>query len=61
LGSYASAQPGYFHMRKELRKAIAGKVFFAGEATHPLQWATYGGALLSGIDAANAVASKLGA
>jgi len=59
LGSYASAKPGYYHMRKELRKTIADKVFFAGEATHPLQWATCGGGLLSGIDAANAVANKL--
>ena len=60
MGSYASAKPGYFHMREELRKDIAGKMFFAGEATHPLQWATCGGALLSGIDAANAVADSLG-
>ena len=60
LGSYASAKPGYFHMRKELKKTLADKVFFAGEATHPLQWATCGGGLLSGIDAANAVASALG-
>jgi len=59
LGSYASAKPGYFHMREELRNDIAGKIFFAGEATHPLQWATCGGALLSGIDAANEVAGKL--
>jgi len=60
LGSYASAKPGYFHMRKELRKTVADKVFFAGEATHPLQWATCGGGLLSGIDAANDVAHALG-
>jgi len=61
LGAYASAKPGYYHMRQELRKPIADKVFFAGEATHPEQWATCGGGLLSGIDAANAVASTLGA
>jgi monoamine oxidase len=60
LGSYASAKPGYFHMREELRKSIANKVFFAGEATHPLQWATCGGGLLSGIDAAKKVAGALG-
>ena len=59
LGSYASAKPGYFHMREELRKSIAKKVFFAGEATHKLQWATCGGGLLSGIDAANEVAGVL--
>ncbi len=60
LGAYAAAKPGYFHMRKELRKTIADKVFFAGEATHPEQWATCGGGLLSGIDAANNVAHTLG-
>ena len=60
MGSYASAEPGYFHMRKELRKTVADRIFFAGEATHPLQWATCGGALLSGIDAAKAVARALG-
>jgi len=43
-----------------LRKTIADKVFFAGEATHPEQWATCGGGLLSGIDAANNVAHALG-
>ncbi len=59
LGSYASAEPGYYHMRAELRKTIADKLFFAGEATHPLQWATCGGGLLSGIDAANNVAATL--
>ncbi|MCF8067119.1 MAG: FAD-dependent oxidoreductase [Desulfobacterales bacterium] len=60
LGSYASAKPGYHHMREELRKTIAEKIFFAGEATHPLQWATCGGGLLSGIDAADNVAKVLG-
>ena len=59
LGSYASAEPGYYHMRAELRKTIADKLFFAGEATHPLQWTTCGGGLLSGIDAANNVAATL--
>jgi len=43
-----------------LRKSVADKVFFAGEATHPLQWATCGGGLLSGIDAAKKVAGVLG-
>ncbi|MBW2562321.1 MAG: FAD-dependent oxidoreductase, partial [Deltaproteobacteria bacterium] len=56
LGAYASAKPGYYHMRAELRKSVADKVFFAGEATHPTQWATCGGGLLSGIDAAKNVA-----
>ncbi len=60
LGAYASAEPGYFHMRAELRRTIAKKVFFAGEATHPEQWATCGGGILSGIDAAESVAHALG-
>jgi len=60
LGAYAAAEPGYYHMRKELRKTIAEKIFFAGEATHPLQWATCGGGILSGIDAAGSVAHALG-
>lgn len=60
LGAYAAAEPGYFHMRKELRRTIAKRVFFAGEATHPLQWATCGGGILSGIDAAGNVAHTLG-
>ncbi|MCF8067124.1 MAG: FAD-dependent oxidoreductase [Desulfobacterales bacterium] len=60
LGSYASAKPGYWHMREELRKTVADKIFFAGEATHPKQWATCGGGILSGIDAANNVAKTFG-
>ncbi len=59
LGSYAAAEPGYYHMRAELRKTIVDKLFFAGEATHPEQWATCGGGLLSGIDAAKKVATVL--
>ncbi len=59
LGAYAAAQPGYYHMREELKKSIADKVFFAGEATHRMQWATCGGGLLSGIDAATEVAGIL--
>jgi len=59
LGAYAAAEPGYYHMRAELRKTIAHKLFFAGEATHPEQWATCGGGLLSGIDAAENVAKVL--
>ena len=43
----------------DITLTIAKKLFWAGEATHPLQWATCGGGLLSGIDAAKAVASML--
>ncbi len=38
---------------------VADRLFFAGEATHPEQWATCGGGLLSGIDAAKDAAHAL--
>ena len=55
LGAYASAEPGYTHLRDALRRPVAERVFFAGEACHPDLWATCGGALLSGIQTAAAV------
>ena len=48
FGSYASAEPGAFGMRRELRKPIAEKLFFAGEACHASAWATVHGAFESG-------------
>ena len=59
LGAYASAEPGYTHLREVLRRPIGGRVFFAGEACHPALWATCGGALLSGIQTAGAVTRVL--
>ena len=47
-GSYASAEPGAAHLRRELRKPVADKIFFAGEATHRNDWGTVGGADKSG-------------
>jgi hypothetical protein len=35
LGSYASAKPGYFHMRKELKKTLADKVFLPARQRTP--------------------------
>ena len=61
LGSYASAAPGSYPARNILRQPVAEKIFFAGEACHELQWATVGGAFLSGVDTAETVARKLGA
>ena len=61
IGSYASAEPGYTHMRAVLRRPVGERVFFAGEACHRTMWATCGGALLSGIEVAEAVAGGLGA
>ena len=59
LGSYASADPGYTHLRPLLRQPLGARVFFAGEACHPSLWATCAGAYLTGLDAADAVAAKL--
>ncbi len=55
LGSYASARPGSYKMRKVLRQPVGERVFFAGEACHSSIWATVGGAHLSGAKTARAV------
>lgn len=59
-GSYASAAPGKFAMRKVLRQSVGDRVFFAGEACHKTLWATVGGAHLSGVTTARAVHKLLG-
>lgn len=59
LGSYASARPGAWPMRAKLRETLGERVFFAGEACHRDLWATVGGAHLSGVEAAEAVARSL--
>lgn len=49
LGSYAAAKPGYSRMRRELRRTIEDRLYFAGEATHG-EWAgQLTGAYLSGV------------
>ena len=53
VGSYASAEPGKFHLRKTLREPVGEKIFFSGEATVPHQWATVNGAHISGNYVAN--------
>ena len=58
-GSYASADPGYAWMRSVLKEPVADRIFFAGEACHPLLWATAAGALLSGQDVATEVARRI--
>ncbi len=55
LGSYASARPGSYKMRKVLRQPVGERVFFAGEACHSSIWATVGGAHLSGAETARTV------
>lgn len=59
LGSYASAEPGYTHLREVLRRPLGERVFFAGEACHPSLWATCAGAYLSGLETAEEVARRL--
>ena len=54
LGSYASAEPGSFHLRKILRQSIGNRIFIAGEATAE-EWATVAGATRSGFRAAKEV------
>ena len=60
LGAYASAEPGYTHLRQALRRPLGERVFFAGEACHPTLWATCAGASLNGIETAEEVARRLG-
>ena len=58
LGSYASAEPGSFHLRKVLKQSIGDRIFVAGEATAE-EWATVAGATRSGLRAAKEVINIL--
>ena len=58
LGSYASAEPGSFHLRKVLKQSVGDRIFTAGEATAE-EWATVAGATRSGIRAAKEVVKIL--
>lgn len=59
LGAYAAATPGNAGAREALRRPIANRVFFAGEACAPRWTQTCGGAALSGLETAERVASQL--
>ena len=59
LGSYASAEPGYYHMRDVLRRSEGDRIYFAGEACDRLLWATCAGAYNNGIETANVVGDWL--
>tara|TARA_Y100000590_G_scaffold469001_1_gene654334 strand:- start:2272 stop:3627 length:1356 start_codon:yes stop_codon:yes gene_type:complete len=54
LGSYASAEPGSFHLREVLKQSVGDRIFIAGEATAE-EWATVAGATRSGLRAAKEV------
>ena len=56
-GSYSTAKPGKQPMRSYLRRTLADKLFFSGEACHPLQWATVNGGLNAGKKSAKLAAS----
>ena len=58
-GSYASAKPGAFPLRSALRRPVGDRVWFAGEACSPGEWATVGGAHHSGEEAARVVAADI--
>ena len=60
LGAYAAARPGRAHAREDLKKPLAGRLFFAGEACAGAYFATCGGANMSGRDVAQNVAEIIG-
>jgi monoamine oxidase len=59
LGSYASAEPGAYPRREDLRAPVGGKIVFAGEATSKTEWATVAGADKEGRRVAKLVASRV--
>jgi len=51
-GSFSCAEPGHGNDRSILRRPLDGRIWLAGEATHPTLWGTVGGAFLEGERAA---------
>jgi len=60
-GSWACAHPGQAHQRANLQRPVDKRLFFAGEATVYGGQGTCHGAYLSGIRAAQEIASQLSA
>jgi monoamine oxidase len=58
-GAYSYARPGATQARAVLAAPLDGRLFFAGEATSPGDFATAHGAYLSGIAAAEAALAAL--
>ncbi|MDJ0778892.1 MAG: NAD(P)/FAD-dependent oxidoreductase [Gammaproteobacteria bacterium] len=54
-GAYASAEPGAWHQRRVLRKPVADRIYFAGEACDRYEWSTVHGAYRSGRKTAKRV------
>ncbi len=60
LGAYSAARPGKHASREILAQPVAGKLFFAGEATAPEgMFATCSGAYMAGRDAAVKIAAAV--
>lgn len=59
-GSYSAARPGFADRRAVLARPVDGRLFFAGEATHPTDFSTAHGAHRSGLRAAGEVLAALG-
>jgi monoamine oxidase len=59
-GSYSHALPGHAGDRAVLAAPVDGRLFFAGEATHPNFYSTCHGAWLSGLRAAEEALAALG-
>lgn len=59
LGAYGAARPGQANRRQDLARPVEGRIFFAGEATHPEFFSTCHGAWMSGERAAEEAAAAL--
>jgi len=59
LGSYSHALPGHAVARADLAAPTDGRLFFAGEATHPTFFSTAHGAWESGLRAADEVLAQV--
>lgn len=59
LGSYSHALPGHSGDRAILAAPVEGRIFFAGEATHPHFFSTAHGAYETGVRAAHEAAEAL--
>jgi len=57
-GGYSATRPGEAHRRADLAAPLDGRLFFAGEATHPHFYTTAHGAWMSGVDAVAAIAGR---
>ena len=61
LGSWAVVPPGRYAIRDDLKSAVGGRIWFAGEALSRAQSGTVGGAWEDGERAAEAIIESLGA